>query len=245
MTGEIKMVDMSASLALTRYAGIEALRGKTMAETMKKVMRFWVDFAVKKVPKGDRGKIMRELSQVVTSYSKISSSMTGVSTNLKTRKTKRAAHVDRWKGTYASIIVAKLNYNKAKGSGWDHFYKSVALFVRRRLFASNLHRSGFRPAFMRLRGKMSSLGRDPKMRSDAGGYIDSVKERVVEILVENWASAREDWEPGVPKKHKPDGISKLAPNAFNEALVQVEAMLTDFFYKDVKKLAKEVGFDVS
>ena len=223
MTGAIHITDLSAIDTLRRYAGAEAFRGKGMAETMKKVMRFWVDFATEKIPKGNAAKVESDLRGVLTNYSR-----------LKSNKSKAA---NEWRGTYAARIVAMIDYQGARKLKGAAFYAKVRLFVRRRKFAVNLHRSGMRPAFMALRNRMARAGRLPQFKDQPGGYIERVKDQVVEILVENWARA------GGPKA---DGIGgtiagKNTGEAFNEALGQVEILLADFLQQDVKKWAEKNG----
>lgn len=218
MTGSVHFTDLGASKALMEYAGLQALRGKTMADTMKKVMRFWVDFATQKVPKGDPAKIYADMQSIVSNYSRLG--------------TKRGKTADAWRGTYAAMLVAMLDWQGARKLRGAAFYAKARMFASRRRFAANLHRSGMRPAFMKLRGKMASAGRLPAFKNQPGGYIESVKDKVVDLLVENWAIA------GSPKSK---GITGLAPNAFGQALIQVEMLLADYFQKDVKQWAEKVG----
>lgn len=218
MEGRISITDLSASDALMRYAGIEALRGKNMAETMQKIMRFWVSFAIKKIPPGSEDKIWKDMTAIVTNYARLG--------------TKRSKTADAWRGTYAAMIVAKLNWQGARTLRGAAFYGKARLFANRRKFAANLHRSGMRPAIMQLRGRMGSIGRMKKFKNQPGGYTEKVQDRVVDILVENWAAAG---SPGSV------GITGLAGGAFETALAEVETMLADFFIKDTKKWAEKVG----
>ena len=223
MTGTIKFTDLSASDALRRYAGAEAFRGKGMAKTIKKVMRFWVDFATAKIPKGDQAKVESDLKSLVAGYSRLG--------------TRRGKAADAWRGTYASRIVAMIDWQGARKLKGAAFYAAVRRFVAKRKFASNLHRSGMRPAFLALRGKISKAGRLPQFASQPGSYSDQIKEAVTEILVENWARA------GGPKSEGVGGTiaGKNTGEAFNEALPQVEALLTKFLQEDIKKQAEKVG----
>lgn len=216
--GSVQFYDMSASEALRKYAGMQALRGKSMAETMKKVMKFWVSFAIAKVPKGDAEKIMRDMQTIVTNYSRLG--------------TRRGKTADAWRGTYAAMLVAMLNWQGARKLKGAAFYAKARMFANRRRFAANLHRSGMRPAMMRLRAKMTSAGRLPQFKNQPGGYVERVGDRVVDILVENWAKAG---------SKRSGGITKLAPHAFTDALAEVDAMLAEFFLQDVKKWADKVG----
>jgi len=227
MTGSVHFTDLSASKALMEYAGLEALRGKTMLDTMKKIMGFWVDFATKKIKKGNPDKIYADMQEIVTNYSRLSS--------------RRGKTADAWRGTYAAMLVAMLNWQGARNLKGAAFYAKARMFANRRRLAANLHRSGMRPAMMALRQRMSGIGKAaeigklPNFKTAPGGYIDSVKASVVDILVENWARA------GSPKSV---GITGLAPNAFGEALVQVEALLADYFKKDIMEGARRVGLTV-
>jgi len=224
MTGSVHITDLSASDALRRYAGAEAFRGKGMAETMKKVMRFWVDFATAKIPKGDPAKVESDLKAVVAGYSRLGG--------------KRGKAADAWRGTYASRIVAMIDWQGARKLKGAAFYAAVRRFVAKRKFASNLHRSGMRPAFLALRGKIAKAGRLPQFQNQPGGYSDSVKEAITEILVENWARA------GGPKSVGITGpiAGKNTGEAFAEAIAQVDALLTKFLEEDIRKQAERAGF---
>lgn len=228
--GTFHFTDLSASSALLKYAGLQGLKGRSMESTLRHIMKFWVSFAMKKIPQGKVSKIMADLGRVITSYSRISSGMVGMKTNLRTRKTTRDRTIDRWRGTYAAALVAMLDYKGARTMGAAQFYRTVAQFVSRRRFAANLHRSGLRPAIMRLRAKTTGAGRLPEFKNQPGLHKEQVSARVAEILVENWAASRDG-----------DGITKLAPGAFDDAFAEVEKILTKWFEKDIKKWAKEVG----
>lgn len=227
MTGTIKFTDLSASESLRKYAGAEAFRGKGMAETMKKVMRFWVDFATAKIPKGDAAKVENDLKSLVAGYSRIG--------------TRRGKAADAWRGTYAARIVAMIDWQNARKLKGAAFYAAVRRFVAKRKFASNLHRSGMRPAFLALRGKISKAGRLPQFASQPGSYSDQIKEAVTEILVENWARA------GGPKSEGITGTinKKYVGGAFEEALAQVESYFLGLYEKDIKTIAEKVGLKAS
>lgn len=224
--GQFRIVDFSASDAFLRYSHAEALRGKGLAETMKKVMRFWVDFATAKIPAGSADKITADLKQVISSYSRLS--------------TRRGKTADAWRGTYAARIVSMIDWQGARNLRGAAFYAKVRQFAARRRFAANFHRSGMRPAFLALRGKVAKFGKLPQFASQPGRYKDDVKEAVVDILVENWAKA------GGPRS---DGITgtingKNTGMAFEDALVQVEALLNGFMDQDIRRAAERSGLTV-
>lgn len=232
ITGSVQITDMSANEALRKYAGIQKLMGRTMAQTMRNVMRFWVSFATAKIKPGNREKLMQLMTSIVSNYSRVSAGATGTYSTLRGRKVKRNKRVDQWRGTYAAMLVAALNYKKARNMGYDQFYQTVGLFVRRRGYALNLHKSGMRPAIMRLRAKMTEGGRLPKFKNAPGGYTEKVKEKVIDILVENWAKAHGD---------KSIGVAGKDPAAFEQALPEVFKLIEEFTAKDIKQWAEENG----
>lgn len=234
MEGKLLMADMSASDALMRYAGAEAMRGKTMQETLKKIMRYWVAFAMAKIDKGKSAKIRADLSAVVSAYSSVASSRTGQSSNLRTRRVKRAKAVDKWKGTLAAKVVGLLDYKNARGSGFAAYYAAVGKFVSASAFSANLLRAGFRPAYQVLKA-MPGAGRMPKFKAGAGRIKLQLADSVADILVENWAHGNSP---------RSKGIAEIAPTAFSIAFREVEIKMTEFYLKDIKKAAKESGLTV-
>lgn len=222
ITGSIEVADLSASVALRQYAGMQQLRGKSITDTMRKVMRYWVSFAIAKIKPGDAEKINREMQNIVTNYSRLG------------RRRSKAA--DAWKGTYAAMLVAVLNWRgarKMKGAG---FYSRARMFASRRVFSANLHKAGMRPAMMRLRANINAAGKLPNYgKEPPGGFEQKTLDRVAEILVENWAKAG---------SKRSVGIAALHGDAFNAALPEVEAMLTEFFAKDITEVAEKLGLTV-
>ena len=224
--GQFRIVDFSASDAFLRYSRAEALRGKGLAETMKKAMRFWVDFATAKIPAGNADKITADLKKVVASYTRMSS--------------RRGKAADAWRGTYAARIVSMIDWQGARNLRGAAFYAKVRQFAARRRFAANFHRSGMRPAFLALRGKIAKFGKLPQFQNQPGQYKDAVSESVVDILVENWAKA------GGPRSSGITGTinGKNTGRAFEDSLVQVEALFENFMMQDVRRAAERSGLTV-
>lgn len=106
--------DASAITALGQFAAKEAIRGKGMLDTARKVFRFLVSFALKKIPDGDPRKIRSQLMTVITTYSRLRAASIGVSSSLRTRKTNRSRTADALRSTLAAKLVYILNYLGAR-----------------------------------------------------------------------------------------------------------------------------------
>lgn len=226
MTGSIHITDMSASDALRRYAGAEALRGKGMHETARKVMRFWVSFATKKIPAGNREKIGSSMRSIVSSYSQIG--------------TRRGKAADAWRGTLAARLVAMIDWRGARRLKGAAFYAKVRQFAARRAFAANLHRAGMRPAFLALRGKMSEVGRLPQFQSQPGQINERLTEAVSDILVENWARGGGRKAQGVTGTL--DG--QYVGDAFERAFPEAERLFLGYYQDDMRRAAERAGLTV-
>lgn len=225
------VTDMSAIPALQRYAVAQGLRGKDIIETVRKVVRYWVSFALHKIPKGDPKKIRDSLTQIVTTYSKVN-----------TRNVRSATRVaNRWRGTLAAKLVFLLDYQGARAAAGfgdiEGNYRRATLFTNRRSYAAGLMRSGLREAVMRLHNVAgANPGRLPKFKNQPGSYDEKFTESVTTIIVENWARAA-----GARSK----SIAQLRGDAFSSALPEVERMIADFLAQDMKKAAQKEGFQVA
>jgi hypothetical protein len=232
--GLFLITDTSAMHALAKYAAKESLRGKGMLDTARKVFAFLVSFALAKIPNGDPRAIRANLMRVTTAYSRLRSASVGVSSNIRSRKTRRNRTADALRGTLAAKLVWLLNYAGARAARGPAFYKLVRKFVSGRVYSERLHRAGLLPALSGTRAR-SKGGRLPKFRHTPGSYAESLTEDVSKILAENWASA-----------HGPDakGIIGLAGFAFDTALPEVDRLLSNYLQKDIEKAAREAGFQV-
>lgn len=232
------ITDTSAIHALAKYAAKEALRGKGLLETARKIFRFLVSFALAKIPNGDPRKIRANLQRLVRSYSNLRAGYTGVSVNRRTRKTRRDRVADALRGSLAAKIVGLLNYSGARHVQSAEFYRIVRKFIARRAYSARLHRSGLTPALAgtaRAGGSVKTGGSLPKYYHTPGSYAESLTEDVATILCENWASA-----------HGPNakGIIGLAGYAFDQSLPEVDRLLTSYLQKESEQNARAAGFQV-
>lgn len=218
------VVDLSVDSAIQKYAQHRLFRGKALIDSQRKVMRYWVHFSIKKIPKGDRRKIIAQLSTVVTQYSNLAAAQKGLKSNLRTRKLVRNASADKWRGTLAAKLIAILR--NAKGSKLG-----AAKFVANKAWSANLHRAGLAPAIEGANVPYS--GRLPKLKTPAGSYQETILGATASILAENFASANGS---------RAAGIEGLAPGAFADALGEVQLMVYKWLQKDIRDAAKESGF---
>lgn len=239
MESKLKVID-TLSPALERYAALQTATGKTEIEAMEKIMAYIVDFAANKIPKGDRSKLMALMTRYEASR-KTRRKREAIAPG-KRGSTKAAETASKWRSTYAARIVWLSNYKQARTLPAGQFYSLVNTYVNRRAFALNLHRSGLYPAMKRLKSKRNSVGKLPDYGSkQPGKFEQTVKQGVISMLAEDWASARQSMAKGA----KPVlGIAGLKPDAFDLALPQVEKMLTDWYNTDMKKIGAKTGVKV-
>lgn len=242
-------------------------RGKTTQEVVNRVMRYWVSFAMAKIPEGDKGKVERQLMALTREYSRVVAGQTGSYSNVRSRKRKRAAKsamMDRYRGTVAAAMVAILNWDgardKARAGDRAGFYGTVGRFIAARKWAVNLHRvGGFIPALNVLArghgsdarkrgfGKMSvefqkaDRMRGPKYQHPPGLIAWKITNVLTEVLVENFASQAQ--RPGRPA---PVGVGGLAPDAFRSVLPELRELLLRFVIEDglLTEAAQKAGLNV-
>jgi len=232
--GLFLITDTSIIASLAKYAAAEAVRGKGMLETARKVFRFLVSFALAKIPNGDPKKIRANLLQIVTAYTRVRAASVGVSSSLRTRRTRRNATADALRGTLAAKLVWILNYLAARDAKGAAFYRIVRKFVNARAYSARLHRAGLYPALEGTKARVTG-GKLPKYRHTPGSFAEGLTDDVATILTENWASA-----------HGPNakGIAGLASFAFDTALPEVDALLTRYLRENMARAAKAAGFQV-
>lgn len=232
--------------AFARWAENQAVaRGKTTQEIIDKAMRYWVSFAMAKIPEGDRAKVDRQLTALTNASSRL-----GLRRGLRSRGGKRA---DKYRGTVAAAMVAILNYDgardKARAGDRAGFYGSAGKFLSRRKRSVNHHRfSGFIPALNVLaRGRgtrrliADDLRRGPKYKHPPGLIAHQLTDLLASVLVEAWPSGSP--RPGRPA---PVGLRGLAPDAFSRVIPEIGALLIRFADEDgvLTDSARTAGFNV-
>jgi len=233
----VKIIDLNLIQAFDQWAVQRGMRGRDIADTIAKVMRYWVSFAMAKVPRGDAGKIRAHLQTLIVSYSRA-------------KRGGKSRSADRYRGTMAAAIVMILNYKGARElarARSPQFYQRVNQFINARAYSANHHRSGFLPAINVLgRGKGANAKnaintRVPKYRHPPGYVAHKFTDDLASILVENFSSQSADH----PFRTKPDGIAGLAGGAFDSALGEVIEMIGGFLKADLEKSAQKAGFKVT
>lgn len=239
------MIPPSASLqidpsnafrAFREWAAMQQIRGKNHQEILRKLMKFWISFAMAKIPEGDAETIRSGLlRKIPTQYSR--------------NNQMKGALAATYRNTIAAALVAMINYkgvknasnlktkNKVVGDG-VMFYRKVAQFVARRVFSRNLHKAGFRPALSALRAAPPSGVRLPRYKNMPGSYKETAKEWSASLIAENFASSAK--RPG--NSREPLGIAGLAPNALSDAEDDMAKLLERWLAADLEAAAAKVGF---
>ena len=219
---------MSIVPALEAWAAFASTRGKTIEDTLRKAMRFAVDFAIAKTPKGNRERIKADLMRVVREYK-------GTGKNLKSQT------AEKYRGTLAAAIVWRLNYRQAQTLAVNRspaFYSTVAKFVSGRAYATNLHAAGWKPAQRALHASTGGV-RLPGFRNHPPGSVPQMRftDTLAEIIVENWASASP-----IPERPAPLGAAGVLGDKLNDILPDLERLFTRFLAEDMLRAATRAGF---
>lgn len=229
-------------VAFNDYARLQQIRGKTSEATLKKLMKFWISFALFKIDAAKPADIEANLMRLTASYSRIQiRSRRRLSAKSKNRY---GAAADRYRGTVAAAIVAALNYKGVKnaasaggkrivGDG-TAFYATVRRFISARKYSAKLHKAGFYPTITAL--KIGSIGRLPKYRNTPGTYKENIQNFAAILVAENFASAAD--RPGRPAA----GIAGLFPNCLSDAETEVGLQLEKWLAQDLRAAASAAGF---
>ena len=144
--------------AFEDWGRLQQIRGKSSEATLKKLMKFWISFALFKIHAADPAAIEANLMRLSVSSSKLM---------IRSRRRRTAATQnrfgklgDKYRGTVAAAIIAAINYKGVRnasrvgskkrvvGDG-AAFYAEVPKFIRARKFSARLHKAGFIPPFPR------------------------------------------------------------------------------------------------
>lgn len=220
-------VDPSAAFAaFDRWAQFQRIRGKSTEQILRKVMRYWISYAIAKIPVAEPGKIDANLTRQITTARPPASA--------RTRRTSAVA--DKWRGTLASAIVAALDYRGARALRGAAFYRRVAAFVSARKYAARHHKAGFLPAIQALRVPAGG-GRLPRYSRPPGAYQEHISDLAAILIAENFAKAAT--RPGRPA---PIGIQGIAPAALSAAESEVARTLHRWLVADLMTAGRRAGF---
>jgi hypothetical protein len=223
----------------------QRVRGKSLSQIVKTVMRYWVSFAMAEIDAkapGNGAKIAAELMRA---------SRVGWRTRNLTRTKKRGSTslANRYRDTIAARIVFFMNYDGARlkaGFGDDAgAYASVAKFVKARRYSAKHHKtSGFVPALIEFAKERSGTIRNtsgPKYKNSPGSYAQMINGNAAEAVVSAWPKAAQ--RPGRPA---PLGLARLVPGAFEVKQNDLSALFLGFVVKDglLWGGAKAAGFKV-
>jgi hypothetical protein len=224
----------------------QRVRGKSLSQIIRTVMRYWVSFAMAEIATkapGDGAKIAAELMR---------GSRVGWRTRNKERTKKRGSSsmANRYRDTIAARLVFFMNYKNArlKAAFGDDAgaYGAVSDFVKARRYSAKHHKvSGFVPAMIEFAKERSGNIRNaggPRYKNSPGSYAQTINGNLAEAVVAAWPKAAQ--RPGRPA---PLGLARLAPNAFEVKQADLRALFLGFVVKDGLHLAgaKAAGFKVS
>jgi hypothetical protein len=218
------VIDRSAVDAINRYAMHRAFQGKALIDTFRKIMKFWVHFAIGKIPRGNREKIISNLMQVVVGYTRLSVANKGIKSSLRSRKVVRKVSTNRFRGTLADRLARQRSARTGKPL-------SPSRFVSGKAWSAGLHRAGLAPAIAG--AGVPYRARLPKLKNPAGSYEEKIMTNTVSITALNFASSNGS---------RAAGIEGLAPSAFSAAQNEVYAQVNKWLTIDIRNAAKDVGF---
>lgn len=242
----VKILDVSLSQALEAYALDQVAHGRDIVRVMQRVMAYWMSLAVQEIPRPEREKLAAYLYTVTSrGKSRRPSSVSRLKPAAGPRQLKAAQSQDALRNTVAARIVASLNYYGARRLRRQgqaaQFYRLIQQFIRRRTGSAGLLRSGFIPGFRALKKNASSSDgvKPPPLGAAPGSIRESYTDTAATILVENWAAQRQDGRRRVL------GVAGLAPDAFTNAIPNLESLYRDLLLANMRERAAKAGFQTS
>ncbi len=226
MVSTLTVDPSTAFAAFTRWAELQRIRGKSTEQILRKVMQYWISYAIAKIPVAEPGKIEANLTRQITAGP--------ARPGARSRRT--TARADKWRGTLAAAIVAALDYRGARALRGAAFYRRVAAFVSARKYAARHHKAGFLPAIQALRVPAPG-GRLPRYSRPPGAYQESISTLAAILIAENFAKAAT--RPGRPA---PKGIQGIAPTALSAAETEVARTLHRWLVADLMAAGRRAGF---
>ncbi len=237
----VKVVSLSAVQAIDRWSYARKLRGKGISDTLAKVMRYWLSFAIAKIPRADADKVRHKLTEIVTTYQREAQ-------RVHHRLKKDRTVSDKYRGTMAAAIIFALDYKgKARALARERsprFYGLAGQYINARAYSAGIHRSGFTPALRLLNrgGPQPNTGRLPKYRHPTGRLAHRFNEQAAYILAENWATSA---DKPFRRTGRAGGITVVAGSVLDIAFNEVVAMIEGFLRTDLIASARDAGFDAS
>lgn len=213
----LQFTDLSLQHSLSRYAAARRHRGGTDQSTLRKVMREWLFEAWERIPEGNKPGIRANLMRIITTYARAT----------KGRKSKAQ---DEMKGTLAAKVIWMLDYKGARKLKGAAFYRMAKRFLNMRMFSANMHRAGLFKGFDLVHGRPPGRSGPKYKKHPIGDANESIGNQVSEILVENWASAKNGW-----------GIAGIAGGAFEDSAAAIAEKFRRYAIADELQNAQKHG----
>lgn len=231
----IKITDASLVPCIAAYAASEAFRGRSFTDTLEKIMRFWLSFCLKQVPKGDKAKVEAYLMKQVASLPAKSAVAALPASATKTAK-RRAATVDRFRNTLVARLLRKFDIYGAKAiRNPERFYQLCSRYLSRRKSSVHTHRASLIDPLRKLKGTASNAA---KLKNSPHALIEKATSTLASIAVDAWGSAR-----ATPQnKRRPKGMAGIAGKVFHKTLSMVEAMAARWLAERLVSPARRAGF---
>jgi len=227
LSGRLTLNPSKSFAAFDEWAELQKLRGKSGEQVLRKLMTYWISFAIAKIPAGNAETIRADLMTLRRNYKPPIIGAKG-----------KAA--DRYRGTIAAMLVQRLNWKNANSAknkrGGSAFYGKVPQFINARVFSRNVHKAGFKPTLAALRAK--SPDRTPNYGKMPGTYEQDINDWSATLIAENYASSAQ--RPG--NTLAPLTIVGLAGDCLSAPEPEVARQLEKWLAEDLIAAANRTGF---
>jgi len=249
----LKISDRTFLDGIARYAAAEAFRGKSLLDTLTKVMGIWVSFGLKLIPKGDRQKIHSYLMAKPGGKSKkgrlrkwrerVAARLTewlGLNTfNTLGRpgrphRRRATAKVPELAGKRVCAIVSALDIYYARRQARGRFYTLARRFLRRRESSANTLRGGLIDPLRKL--KKRAPGDGARHKHSPHDLQQKAAADFAMIAVDTWASARK-----TRSNRRPLGVKGKAGDVFMRTMGSLHKMVEEWTSEKMIRAARDSG----
>ncbi len=230
----IRVTDSSLLPCTAAYIASEAMRGRSYMQTLQKVMRFWLSFCLKRVPKGDKAKVENYLMKEVD-HIKASGAEAALPGDASKQAKRRAANIDRFRGTLIARLIRKFNiYGARARRAPAAFYQLCARYLSRRKSSVNVHRASLIDPLRKLKG---TAGDGMKAKHSPHALVEKATEAFASIAVDAWGSSRK-----TKSNPRPKGMAGVAGKVFHQTMSMLERITAQWLTERLLPPARRSGF---
>lgn len=238
-----KVTDISYLTGLSLYAASEEMRGKTWGQTLRKLLGVWLRECIKRMPKGDKSKVDKNLLKTVRA---VNASAAVAPVGKRGKVTKKASAAAQFQNEYrnkmVTLAVMAFNYYGARGAKTPgEVYRIVNRYYQAKVSSTRTHIAALVMPLRELRA--GAAGSDAagvrKLKNPAHELTVRETDSFASVAVEAWASAKK-----TKANPNPKGMEGQAGDVFAATMQAVEDTAMQWYQERLMKSARGAGFTV-